>query len=133
MRLLFKYGGVTPSTTGTQRLQRRSFYDHDLGIYSPAQADTNTKRLPSPSLMTTTWERVRPQRPILIQNACRVSILTLMTTTRKCFRSLRSILISYQLLKSRVIGRVEVGRALLKQGNCVLPRNIGLSIRDCHI
>ena len=46
-RLLFKYGVVTPSTTGTQRLQRRSFYDHDLGICSPAQADANTKRLQS--------------------------------------------------------------------------------------
>ena len=47
-RLLFKYGGVTPSTTGTQGMQRRSFYDHNSENRSPAQAITNTKRLPSP-------------------------------------------------------------------------------------
>ena len=48
-RLLFKYGGVTPSTTGTQRLQRLSLSDYGPRALSPAQVDANTKRQPSPS------------------------------------------------------------------------------------
>ena len=40
-RLLSKYGSVTPSTTGTQRLQRLSSNHHDSGTFSPAQADSN--------------------------------------------------------------------------------------------
>ena len=46
-RLLFKHGGVTPSTSGTQRLQNLSFNDHDLGACSPAEADNNTNVLQS--------------------------------------------------------------------------------------